>query len=193
MFINHYIGSVPEMVKVEIYVLTLTVICSMLHNCSIMINDYKFTSRQDALSEENLFYIILTWISTSLCAMLLTFVKVHHEVTKILCIIILIMDIFLLVCYTEICRRIIASFKREHEFGHEYFAAQLMNDRSRYFLFLGVLLAASLIIFTVPFTLERLIWKQNDVVSYICVMLNSVSQGLICLIRLYLRWCKSWI
>ena len=185
--INHYTGPIQEMVKVETYILTLTVICAMLHNCSIMINDFKFTSRQNASAQENLFYIILIWISTSLSAFLLTFVRIHHEVTKILCAIILMADIFLFISYFEICRRTFVAFKREHEFGHEYFAARLMNDRSRHFLFLGVLLSASLITFTTPFTLERLIWQQNDVVSYICVTLNSVSQGLICIIRLYLK------
>lgn len=178
-----YRGSVIG--SIEIDIMLITVFCVMLHLLSLLINDFKYISSHNALPEENAFYVMLTWISTSLGVLLFIFVEAIDEVSKILCVIFIIIDVFLVVAYAEICRRIFM-FKEMDKYGTENFTVPFHHDGNKQFLFPGVLLSISFVFCTLLLALERLIWQQNDVVSYISVVLNSISQGLICILHLHM-------
>ena len=193
----HVSGYYPYMGLAETFILAMTIISTMFHLLSIMVNDFKISCRGDVLPEENNFYIALTWISTLVCTFLLFFVHLEHEITLIFSCIFIVTDLFLLACYIDITRRTIINGRMEARNRHSNglssdticrVHAHLFGRLSHFHrLFLGVLLTSSFIIFTVPFSLERLIWHQNQLVSYVCVTLNSISQAVILAIRMNMK------
>lgn len=190
LFVHHYIGAyfASTMVKVETFILSVTVISVLFHMTCMMVNDFKFVNNIRMFTEENTFYLVVVWISTSLCAFLMFFVYTEDKITEIFCVVIIITNALLAVSYGDILRRTVVQFRRAEEFGCAYVAARLQLARKQNLLFFGIMLTSSFIVFTVPFSLERLLWQQNHVVSYICVTLNSILQGLIFIIgRPYIK------
>ena len=208
---HHISGFYPSLGHVEIFTLLMTLTCTMFHMLGIMINDFKTACQSVVLSEENNFYIILTWASTVACTVLMFLVKVDAEITQMFSYIFLATDIFLFLCYIDIVRRSIANRRTgtlmDNHDVHQYnilihqqqrhsstgspnhhLPGGLSRWHSHYHhLFLGVLLTISFIIFSVPFALERFLLRQNYMVSYICVALNSIAQGVIFGIRAYVK------
>ena len=194
----HISGYYPYMGLAETFILAMTIISTMFHLLSIMVNDFKIACRGDVLPEENHFYIALTWISTIVCSFLLFFVHLEHEITQIFSCIFLATDVFLLACYLDITRRTFLNRRADlcdrflNRLSSDTICrvhAHLFGGLTSHFhrLFLGVLLVTSFIVFTVPFSLERLIWHQNHLVSFVCVTLNSISQAAILSIRMYMK------
>jgi len=187
LLVRHYGGLLLEMEMIDAHSYTLSIICVMLHTICIMINDFKLTLQDSALPEENNFYIALIWVATSLCFTLFLFLRRNHDMLKILSIVALLVDIMLIVAYLEIIRRSYIALQRVREFGYEFAGPCPVSGRSKHFLILGVLIAASLVLFSVPLAFERLIWRQNKAVSLMCVCLNAISQALICITRLSIK------
>lgn len=214
---HHISGFYPSLGHVEIFTLLMTLTCTMFHMLGIMINDFKTVCQSVVLGEENNFYIILTWTSSVACTVLLFMVKVDAEITRMFSYIFLATDIFLFFCYIDIVRRSIANRRtgtitHHDEVQHQYnilvqhqhqqqqhsprgaqrdshhHSDSLSKWHSQYHhLFLGVLLTISFIVFSVLFALERFLLRQNYIVSYICVALNSMAQGVIFGIRAYVK------
>lgn len=198
---HHISGFYPSLGHVEIFTLLMTLTSTMFHLLGIMINDFKATCRVAVLSGENNFYLILTWTSTLICTVMLFLVRVDGDITKLLSYIFLATDTFLLLSYIEIIRRAIVNRRAAVRFYNQvalYNSVQqssasgsvngLSSWHSHYnHIFLGILLLISFVMFSVPFALERFLWKQNFMVSYICVSLNSISQGVIFGVRMYVK------
>jgi len=189
LLIHHFVGYYSFMKRVEAFVLLMAVINNMFHIVIIMINDYKRVNLAEVLPGENNFFIVVTWISTALSSLLLFFVQSEHEITQIFSILILTTDTFLFICYIEIIRRTVIEKYREqnHLIENENDSGRVISREyfNQHYLFLGLLLATSFFLFTIPFAVERLLWQQNHVVSYICVTLNATLQGVIYGIRIY--------
>ena len=199
---HHISGFYPSLGHMEIFTLLMTLTCNMFHMLGIMINDFKTACRAAVLAEENNFYIFFMWTSTLVCTVLMFLVKLDAELANMFSYIFLATDAFLILCYIDIVRRSIVTNQRRmdartHQVGlYNNMAVRRPRDikyglvrwHSHYHhLFLGVLLTTTYVVFSVPFALERFLWRKNFMVSYICVALNSISQGVIFGIRAYVK------
>ena len=187
LLVSGYLMPREAMDTAEVYVFASSSLCSMFHVITVMVNDIRYLLHNSTIPEENTFYIVVSWVSTLTSACLLGFVESQHQVLYILAVIALAMSILLCFAYIEISRRIIIQLKRSDEFGEESATEELLTPWSRHFVYMGVLLAISFIIFTIPYALERLLWHQNNIISLMCVGLNAVSQGMVIIIRIQLN------
>ena len=198
LLVSGYLMPREAMDTAEVYVFASSSLCSMFHVITVMVNDIRYLLHNSTIPEENLFYIVVSWAATFTSACLLGFAESQHQVLYILAVIALAMSILLFFAYIEISRRIIIQLKRSDEFGEESTTEELPTTWSRHFVYMGVLLAVSFVIFTIPYALERLLWHQNNIISMMCVGLNAVSQGMIMIIRIQLNeavtnFCVSFI
>lgn len=166
--------------RAKIHLMTTSFFLVMVHNLCIMLSDYKYVILNDSLSEENFFYIVLSWSGTVFVAMMSFMEPTALKITNILCIIFAACGFFLIVVYIEINRRNLLQFRRSRRKKNE-------QQQTSRFQFLGSYLALSAFVFMIPFSFERLIWKQNGVVSTFCVIINTNTQGCICITRVLLK------
>lgn len=189
LFFHYYIGTIfsPIMIKAETFILSVAVISVLFHMTCILVNDFKFVNNMRMFREENTFYLVVVWISTIICVILMFFVDLEGKMTEILSVVILVANTLLAVTYGDILRRTFRKFHRAEKFGCAYTAVRLQEARKRRILFLGIWLTSSFILFSVAFSLERLLWQQNHVLSHTCVTINSMLQGLI-----FMRFCSQF-
>lgn len=186
LLVSGYLMPREAMDTAEVYVFASSSLCSMFHVITVMVNDIRYLIHNSTIPEENIFYIIVSWVATLTNACLLGFVESQHQVLYILAVIALAMSILLFFAYIEISRRIIIQLKRSEEFNEESATEDLMTAWSSHFVYVGLPLAVSFIIFTIPYALERLVWHQNNIISLMCVGLNAMSQGMIVILRIQL-------
>ena len=181
LIIDKYFKSSEVMISIQTRVILLSIILNLLHMFSIMINDFKFTLNPKTSSKENIFFVILSWMSTSIVAILLIFVENESDITKLMSIVFVTSDGILTAIYTVIYYRIRGRFRKAEKTCH------LLDNRMERLHFIGATLTLSFVAFTIPFPLERLAWNQNGIASFICTAFNSISHGVISLGWLYYK------
>ena len=176
-FTNHLI-IVPNMEKTETMILLVVMVTSMYHILCVMLNVYKFKINLRLCERENMFYVVVIWISILLFAILLFFIKREEKIVRIVCLIVLCVDFLFIVAY------IIVKHDKYNLVSMQVDGTSCINKQ---LLFIYFLLISSFVSCTIAFIVERLVWQQNKMVSYTCISLNSFLHGLIFLYQVLHR------
>ena len=179
LIIKHYFESAAELICIQTYTLVLSNLLVLFHVFSVAIIEMMMLFRREP-PQHNILFILVVWLSTAFIALLLCFLNNYEKETYVICVFILISDLMLLCVYIILlyCR-----VRDKFNMASTTECDDIADNLEVYSGEIGSLLALSFIVFTIPYSMERVLCHQNGIVSTICVILASIAHGLICL-----RW-----